>query len=367
MSEEGSTAAPEEETTPAPEEETTAAPPPAVPDEAESVEEEETIVHKNVFEEQTRATGKRQRKAVEQFAVATVPKKQVEFVLPEGSGTPLGEIENVAFYINKYQAGSDELKLLYRFCFGKVGKKAECKKQLRLFKGLPGMTEKLETMISGLTMAQLKTQLTICDQETGGKKEDLVERLGLFLVAPKGSGGKSIESKMAGKKEAAAKKKARLERKKEIRKLKIEKNKRKKERAKAKREKLVKKKAKATKKKEEEEEEDSEEDSEEETEESEGSEEEEEEDPPPKKKAKKKASKVDSSDSDDDAPIGAMRPKKVTSKMMQDELAKLSKLVEFETFSLKMIRNKIGEALGVTDMSEYKGELKELVVAFLEK
>ena len=137
------------------------------------------------------------------------------------------------------------------------------------------------------------------------------------------------------------------ERKKEIRA-------KKRERAAKKKEKLAAKRAKAKAKKEQEEDEEVDEDSEEE-------ESEDEEIAKPAKKAKKAES---SDDSDDDAPIGGLKKPKVTKKLLQSKIQAMSKTTEFETFSLKMIREKLGEDLD-QDMTEYKKLIKEIVVAIL--
>ena len=143
------------------------------------------------------------------------------------------------------------------------------------------------------------------------------------------------------------------ERKKEIRA-------KKRERAAKKKEKLAAKRAKAKAKKQQEEDEEVDEESEEEASEEEASEDEEE-IAKPAKKAKKAES---SDDSDDDAPIGGLKKPKVTKKLLQSKIQAMSKTTEFETFSLKMIREKLGEDLD-QDMTEYKKLIKEIVVAIL--
>ena len=87
----------------------------------------------------------------------------------------------MAFHIGeaKYKAGGPELKLLYRLCFGKVGKQNVVKKHLRLFTGFAddkGKT-KAESVANGVKLSEVKVMLGLCDQDTGGKKDEMVERL----------------------------------------------------------------------------------------------------------------------------------------------------------------------------------------------
>lgn len=209
-------------------------------------------------------------------------------------------------------------------------------------------------------MSDLKTQLTICDLELSGKKEDLVDRLITFLNKPEASGKKSLAEKAAEKKAKAAAKKLRLEKKKE-------RNKLKRERAKKKKERDAKKKAAAKKKKEAEKAKSAaaESSSEDESSESESEEEEEssdeEEEERPKKKAKKKPAKESSDDDDDDLPIGSLNKPKITDALLEEKVTAMANSSDFETLSLKIIRDRLGEELG-QDMGPYKKQIKAIVI-----
>ena len=132
----------------------------------------------------------------------------------------------MAFHIGeaKYKAGGPELKLLYRLCFGKVGKQNVVKKHLRLFTGFAddkGKT-KAESVANGVKLSEVKLMLGLCDQDTGGKKDEMVERLVDFLVKPSASGKASIAEKEAEKKRKRDAKKERAAKKKERNKIKRE-------------------------------------------------------------------------------------------------------------------------------------------------
>ena len=220
------------------------------------------------------------------------------------------------------------------------------------------MKGKAEATANGLKMGDLKYQLTMCDLELAGKKDELVERLVNFLAKPAESGKKSLADKADDKKAKAAAKKERLAAKKK-------RNANKREKAKKKKERESKKKA-AAKKKRKKDESDDEEESESEDEASDDDDEEEEseeeEEPPKKKKAKKAKKVVESSDSDDDAPIGSLNKPKVTDALLTEKVAAMAKESGFEELSLKLIREKLAEELG-QDMYPYKKQIKAVVVA----
>ena len=114
----------------------------------------------------------------------------------------------MAFHIGeaKHKAGGPELKLLYRLCFGKVGKQNVVKKHLRLFTGFAddkGKT-KAESIANGVKLSEVKLMLGLCDQDTGGKKDEMVERLVDFLAKPSASGKKSLAAIAGEKRKASA-------------------------------------------------------------------------------------------------------------------------------------------------------------------
>lgn len=268
----------------------------------------------------------------------------------------------MAFHIGeaKYKAGGPELKLLYRLCFGKVGKQNVVKKHLRLFTGFAddkGKT-KAESIANGVKLSEVKLMLGLCDQDTGGKKDEMVERLVDFLAKPSASGKASIAEKEAEKKRKRDAKKERAAKKKERNKIKREKAKKKKEKDKAKREKA---KAKKAAEAEDSSDEDSDADS--------GSDSEEEDEAPPKKK-KKKAPKEEeeeeeSSDSDDELQIAALIRPKITDAILLEKIQALATKSDFETLSLKGIRKKLSEELK-QDVTPYKKKIKMLVIETMQ-
>ena len=78
---------------------------------------------------------KREQKPVERLTAAADEKEDKALEIPQGSGSRLGDLDNVEFRIGKTLATSDELKNLHRFCYGKPGAKATIKKNLRSFSG----------------------------------------------------------------------------------------------------------------------------------------------------------------------------------------------------------------------------------------
>ena len=270
----------------------------------------------------------------------------------------------MAFHIGeaKYKAGGPELKLLYRLCFGKVGKQNVVKKHLRLFTGFAddkGKT-KAESIANGVKLSEVKLMLGLCDQDTGGKKDEMVERLVDFLAKPSASGKASIAEKEAEKKRKRDAKKERAAKKKERNKVKREKAKKKKEKDKAKREKAKAKKA--AEAADSSDDEDSDADS--------GSDSEEEDEAPPKKK-KKKAPKEEeeeeeeSSDSDDELQIAALIRPKITDAILLEKIQALATKSDFETLSLKGIRKKLSEELK-QDVTPYKKKIKMLVIETMQ-
>jgi hypothetical protein len=220
---------------------------------------------------------------------------------------------------------------------------------------------KAEAFADKLKMKDLKVQLAICDLELAGKKEDLVERLISFLNKPEASGKKSLAQKAEEKKAKAAAKKARLEKKRERNKLKRERAAKKKEREAKKKAAAKKKKEKEKAKQAEESSDESEDESEEESEEEEESSDEEEEERPKKKAKKKPAKESSDDDDDDDLPIGSLGKPKITDELLTEKVTEMAKSSDFETLSLKIIRDRLAEALG-QDMGPYKKQIKAVVI-----
>ena len=117
------------------------------------------------------ARERRAKAPVEQFTIAH--KEAAEFVITDGKGTKLGDIENVKLRIEKHMGSSEELKSLHRLCFGRPGAKTTVKANLRKFSGLTieGVElERRKTSVEKLDGKMIKSLLTICDISTSGTK-----------------------------------------------------------------------------------------------------------------------------------------------------------------------------------------------------
>merc|ERR1740130_1091212 len=146
---------------------------------SEAPASEDAAAPVGVLDQPAVTTGKRARKTVEKVVVEEI-KEKAELVIPEGSGTPLGDIENVNFHLDKNKADGHHMRLLHQLCFGTIGKKTVLKKNLRQFNGLvykdDAAKDKIRAKLDKEQNASLKLLLTICDQELSGKKDDMVDR-----------------------------------------------------------------------------------------------------------------------------------------------------------------------------------------------
>ena len=131
-----------------------------------------------------------------------------------GSGTALGEIENVNFYLGKLPSTHGLLENFHRLLFGVIGKKTVRKANLRKFCGFENdaAKDKVAQRLSHKvwTAAVLKDLMLLLDQDRSGTKNELVERAIAFLAAPAASGKQSHadaaqEARNAKRKEQAAK------------------------------------------------------------------------------------------------------------------------------------------------------------------
>ena len=79
-------------------------------------------------------TGARDRRKTQRFTeeLKAETKKAAE-ALPEGHGTPLGEIPSIEANIKK--GNIEELKFVHRIVYGKPGKASTVRKVLKQFKG----------------------------------------------------------------------------------------------------------------------------------------------------------------------------------------------------------------------------------------
>jgi hypothetical protein len=115
-----------------------------------------------------------------------------EAVIPKGTGTALGKIENINQRLSASSLKSDDeiIKKLYSALFACVSKKINSKKHIREFCGWDSKEavsvaktkfEKMEAT------THLKPLCSLLDLELSGTKSELVERLLEFLQSPAGT------------------------------------------------------------------------------------------------------------------------------------------------------------------------------------
>ncbi|XP_014329690.2 protein DEK [Xiphophorus maculatus] len=137
--------------------------------------------------------GKRTKKTVDRLDFQA-PKAREKLKVADGGGDKLGDIPRTNYEITRRKA--EELKLLHAILFDRPGKSASVKKNLRLFNGFPfaadsqEFTRKRDKMLrnSNLTNTKLKLVCSILDLEKKGTHQDLIDRILIFLIAPKNSG-----------------------------------------------------------------------------------------------------------------------------------------------------------------------------------
>ena len=133
-------------------------------------------------------------------------------IIPEGKGTPLGEIENINTHLGASTLKTDDplLKKLYSVCFNKMSKKVHCKKHLRLFCGWDSKAaeDAAKAKLAKCESAKiLKPLCSLLDLHMGGTKVQLEERVFEFLQTPSSSGKSFTPLQKAGQKRKKATKK----------------------------------------------------------------------------------------------------------------------------------------------------------------
>jgi hypothetical protein len=131
----------------------------------------------------------------------------------QGSGTPLGQIPNVAFGLNAGKAKDDEVVLLHRFCYGVSGAPAKRKENVRKFSGFVFAADKdrtnMRSRMSKENVTALRKVARLLDvplASTSVHKADVVEALIAFLENPKVDKDRAdLAAKAQKKKEARAK------------------------------------------------------------------------------------------------------------------------------------------------------------------
>lgn len=168
-----------------------------------------------------RARSSRERKQVEQFVPEMTTKEDKPFVVPEGKGTPLGDIENVRRRMDATKAVESHIKRLHSLCFpGQKGNKNNLKSHLRQFKGFDPNDDKIveqtRTKLNASTNEKIKELMDLCDVHVTGAKEDRITALVEWLSEPVESGKPYATKSTAGtkRKKSTKKKKASTKKKK---------------------------------------------------------------------------------------------------------------------------------------------------------
>lgn len=133
-------------------------------------------------------SGKREKRKVERLEISNDKK---ELHIPEGTGEKLGDCPRIEYQLNQVKA--EDLKIIHRTLFDRPGSVAVIKKNIRKFNGFDfdkddKRFEKKRAQLSKNTIAGLKKMCKILDLERGGSKEDILNKLMDFLLAPKSSG-----------------------------------------------------------------------------------------------------------------------------------------------------------------------------------
>jgi len=187
----------------------------STPAETPAIEQEELA---NVEQEQTETTktpekqtnldqsviieGKRSRKPTLRLELTESVSTKKELVIPQGNGTPLGEIEYINYQIA--HASTDALSRMRQICFGRRGTKATVRKNLREFKGFDFDSQSVDykkhlANLTKLKKEQLRSLSAILGLSSSGRNTDLAEKILNFLMKPVDE-GKKIPSKKQTKK-----------------------------------------------------------------------------------------------------------------------------------------------------------------------
>ncbi|KAG8571560.1 hypothetical protein GDO81_011695 [Engystomops pustulosus] len=153
--------------------------------------------------------GKREKKKVERLCIEmSVVKK--EPVLTEGKGQKLYDIERIQFFLKKKKC--EELRLLHRLLFNRLGTVNMVKKNIGQFNGFPfekGSEQyKKKDMLKRLKKDDLKNICGVLDLEKSGVNSELISKIMKFLMEPKSTGKALPKSKpktpKGGKKERSS-------------------------------------------------------------------------------------------------------------------------------------------------------------------
>mmetsp|Transcript_25518 Transcript_25518/g.82220 ORF Transcript_25518/g.82220 Transcript_25518/m.82220 type:complete len:254 (-) Transcript_25518:104-865(-) len=143
---------------------------------------------------------------------AALPTKSSKVPTPEGSGTPLGELECVKAGIRSIGADEDLLVQLHMLLWGRKGAKASRKAGIKRFNGFAFAKDseeytKLVEKLNHFSGALLKELCTLVGLAHSGDKKSLATSAADFLLSPAETGAKPASRKRKGAKAAAGDKK----------------------------------------------------------------------------------------------------------------------------------------------------------------
>ncbi|CAL8354414.1 unnamed protein product [Arctogadus glacialis] len=145
-------------------------------------------------------TGKRTKKTVARLEIQMFKPKE-KLKVEDGGGDKLGDIPRTNHMIGKLKPG--DLKPLHSIMFDRPGKTASMRKNMRQFNGFPfevnskQFTKKRDKLLrwSSLTNLKLRAICKVLDLEQKGSQVDLINRILIFLSAPKNSGKPLLSKK----------------------------------------------------------------------------------------------------------------------------------------------------------------------------
>ncbi|CAL8249814.1 unnamed protein product [Boreogadus saida] len=144
-------------------------------------------------------TGKRTKKTVARLEIQMAKPKE-KLKVEDGGGDKLGDIPRTNHMIGKLKPG--DLKPLHSIMFDRPGKTASMRKNMRQFNGFPfevnskQFTKKRDKLLrSSLTNLKLRAICKVLDLEQKGSQVDLINRILIFLSAPKNSGKPLLSKK----------------------------------------------------------------------------------------------------------------------------------------------------------------------------
>ncbi|KAI9230810.1 MAG: hypothetical protein DHS80DRAFT_28502 [Piptocephalis tieghemiana] len=144
----------------------------------------------------------RARKSIERFSDSQKPTAAQEISsqsgqsgiesVSQGSGTTLGEMEDVCFRLNKIISSDPTLKSIHNLMYGRPGKATVIKRNIRIWNGCaPGTEEKSKSrMLAKLDktpLTTIKSLARIFGLELKGTKDEVTDRLITFLLLPSDS------------------------------------------------------------------------------------------------------------------------------------------------------------------------------------